>query len=553
MIENRYNSYGQYIEPSVPESRWAKEKEIKSASTAIDLSAKKCETAGLPLISDGKKVWVDGRDNHTLIFGSTGSKKTRLFVMPTIGTMIKAGESFVVTDPKGEILEKTADLAASNGYDIKVLNFRDIGNGECWNPLDYPYKLYHEGKVDKASEMVDDIINVLTAKYTGTRADPFWQYTANAFGIGIALLLLEAGEKNQVNMLSVAKMCDENLRSTFEKLFRHMDPSCACAVNLGAVLSAADKTFQSILVSFFADVSIFVKQRNLSDMLSKSTFDVKDFGTKKTAFYLIVPDEKTTLHFLVTTFIKQAYEILIESAQKMGGKLPIRVNFVLDEFCNIPRIPDMPNMISAARSRNIRYFLVVQSQHQLESRYDKDAETIKGNCLNWVFLSSKEYSLLEEISNLCGKFQSDGPVLISTSQLQRLNKEKGEALIIHDRCYPFITQLPDVDDYDLYKVKKNGVIDELFMKYASQCAKAEFLDLYKLELDCRMLKRKYPFDLTDLTQMKEYRNFNKNDIALMDTLQKMILERDIQDEDDFLDTLAEYAAKYGINVDIKAV
>ena len=131
------------------------------------------------------------------------------------------------------------------------------------------------------------------------------------------------------------------------------------------------------------------------------------------------------------------------------------MNFVLDEFCNIPAIPDMPSMISAARSRNMRFFLIAQGQQQLESKYGKeDAHTIKGNCDNWVFLTSREYALLEEICKLCGETfyrESEDSLnvrpLISTSELQRLRKEYGETLILHGRNYPFVTELPDIDEY----------------------------------------------------------------------------------------------------------
>jgi type IV secretion system protein VirD4 len=191
-------------------------------------------------------------------------------------------------------------------------------------------------------------------------------------------------------------------------------------------------------------------------MLSGNTVDISTFGKKKTAVYLIIPDEKSTYHPLITCFIKQAYEVLIEEAQKEDTRtLPTRVNFVLDEFCNMPKIPDMPSMISAARSRNMRYFLVVQSLHQLKGCYGEDADTIKGNCDNWVFLTSKEKDLLQEISDLCGTVTDPGAntkrPLISISELQRLDKQKGEALIMHARQYPIITEIADIDDYPDFK------------------------------------------------------------------------------------------------------
>jgi len=199
----------------------------------------------------------------------------------------------------------------------------------------------------------------------------------------------------------------------------------------------------------------FTIRKSLGQILSSSSFDLKSIAKQKTALYIIVPDEKTTLHFLVTMFIKQLYETLIGEAQKESGKkLPVRLNFVLDEFCNIPAIPDFAAMISAARSRNMRFFLMAQGMRQMREKYGEDAETIKGNCDNWVFLTSREYDLLREISSLCGETSRISPTgsivsrpLISIPELQRLDKEKGEVLILHGRQYPFVTELADIDDY----------------------------------------------------------------------------------------------------------
>ena len=141
MRNDRYNSFRRFTDRN-QEARWASVEEIKSNSSHINLSDENYKTCGLPILTDGKDAWVDGSDTHTIIFGSTGSKKTRLFVMPTVNMMIKAGESFVVTDPKGELYERTSGLAQANGYKVKVLNFRKIGYGETWNPFHYPYDLF---------------------------------------------------------------------------------------------------------------------------------------------------------------------------------------------------------------------------------------------------------------------------------------------------------------------------------------------------------------------------------------------------------------------------
>ncbi len=176
-------------------------------------------------------------------------------------------------------------------------------------------------------------------------------------------------------------------------------------------------------------------------------------------------DEKSTYHPLVSAFIKQCYEVLISSAHKNdSGRLKIRTNFVLDEFANLPPITDMSNMATAARSRNIRLNLIIQSAEQLSAQYGKEtAEVIKGNCSNWFYLTSKELSLLRDLSELCGKTErivglkgiQEEP-LVSVSQLQRY--KLGEVLIRKDRSHPYKTNLPDISEYDNFW--DNGITDD---------------------------------------------------------------------------------------------
>ena len=165
----------------------------------------------------------------------------------------------------------------------------------------------------------------------------------------------------------------------------------------------------------------------------------------------IIADEKPTYHAIASMFIKQVYEILVGDAQgKPEERLPKPVYFIIDEFGNIPRIENMSNIITAARSRNIFCTLVVQSYHQLRRIYGHDAETIKANCQNWFYLFSRELSILNEISELCGDIRTaEGGVrrLISVSELQRF--KMGEMLVMHDRLYPYVTYMPDISEYRL--------------------------------------------------------------------------------------------------------
>lgn len=162
----------------------------------------------------------------------------------------------------------------------------------------------------------------------------------------------------------------------------------------------------------------------------------------------MVPDEKTTYHFLATLFIKQCYEVLLEKADQNKGRLPIRMNFIMEEFCNMPKLDDLAPMLTAARSRNIRFHLVIQSFGQMVDKYGESiSKTIMDNCGNLIYLHTNEISFLEYISKLAGVNEYGRP-LISVSRLQHL--KRNETLIFHDRCYPFLVQdLPLIFEYTI--------------------------------------------------------------------------------------------------------
>lgn len=487
--------YGKYVNNN-QETRWATIEEIQNSGSYINLSDEDYNAAGLPLLSNGREAYVDNQDTHTLIFGATGSKKTRLFCMPMINMFAKAGESFIVTDPKGELYDRTSGLVKAKGYKTVVLNFRNIGYGDMWNPLALPYELYHSGNKEAGISMLNDFVTTIASPIKNNTKDSFWPEMASAYALANLLLLMEAGRKEEVNVASLSRLCSANSEKWLSKLVERMSEETIAGMNYKGVLVSAEATKRSILVSLYGMVRIFNIQPNLTRMLSGNTVDIRNFGREKTAVYIIVPDEKTTYHFLVTSFIKQAYEILVSEAQKEKDfKLPVRVNFVLDEFCNLPQIPDMPAMISAARSRNMRYYLVAQSMHQLKGKYGEDADTIKGNCDNWVFLTSKELSLLNEISDLCGSVYSTDKhnrKLISVSELQRFDKAKGETLIMHSRQYPIITDMADIDSYEAFK----GYAPVPLEPY--DLPKVSIFSVLRFYMDVKLERAVCPFTVSDL-------------------------------------------------------
>ena len=436
-------------------SRWAKKNEVKKQLKRVDPKAYNADAAGIAVINDGKELWVDNGEAHNIVVGSTGSGKTQIVVFPMVHSLAKHSESMIITDPKGEIYENTANMLKERGYNIVLLNFRSPQNGNAWNPMALPYKLYKEGNVDKAIELLDDLaLNILYEEKNGN-ADPFWEKSAADYFTGLALGLFEDATEEQINLNSMNLMSslgEERFggpnNNYIKEYFNSKDPSRPAYVNASGTVFSAEDTKQGVLSTFKQKVKLFSSRDNLSEMLSHSDFDMKEIGRQKTAVFMIVQDEKKTLHPLATIFIKQIYETLIDVAQESGGKLPYRTNFILDEFANMPPLKDVTTMVTAARSRLIRFTFIIQNYAQLTQVYGKEnAETIKGNC-NIMYLISSELQALEELSKLCGEKKSKekdktaSTPLVTVSDLQRL--QQFETISLRLRTMPFKTKLvPD--------------------------------------------------------------------------------------------------------------
>ena len=433
-------------------SRWAKKNEVKNQLVKIDPKAYKANAAGIAVINDGKELWVDNGEAHNIVVGSTGSGKTQAIVFPMTYSLAKHGESMIITDPKGEIYETTGKMLKERGYNIVILNFRNPQNGNSWNPMALPYKLYKEGNTDKAIELLDDLAqNILYEEKSGN-ADPFWEKSAADYFTGLALGLFEDGTEEQVNLNSINLMSslgEERFggpnNNYIKEYFNSKDPSRPAYTNASGTVYSAEDTKQGIISQFKQKVKLFASRDNLSEMLSYSDFDMYEIGRQKTAVFMIVQDEKKTLHPLATIFIKQVYETLIDVAQESGGKLPYRTNFILDEFANMPPLKDVTTMVTAARSRHIRFTFIIQNYAQLTQVYGKEnAETIKGNC-NITYLISNELQALEELSKLCGEKKSKekdktaSTPLVTVSDLQRL--QQYEMITLRLRTMPFKTKL----------------------------------------------------------------------------------------------------------------
>jgi len=368
-------------------SRWAKEKEIIAEKSVemVHQSSDKENAGGVPLLMKKDQIWVDNGEYHNLVIGATGSGKTQTIIFPMVESLAKHRESMIITDPKGEIYEQTSNMLREKGYNVLILNFRDPQQGNAWNPLALPYKMYKSGNMDKAIELLDDLAaNILYEEKSGN-ADPFWEKTSADYFSGLALGMFEDTTEDKVNLNSISLMTtvgEEKFGgSTFMKEYFNMkDPAGAAYTNASGTIMAPSETKGSIISVFKQKVKLFASRDNLSEMLSHSDIDLKTIGEQPTALFIVIQDEKKTYHSLVTILLKQCYETLIDVAQAHGGKLPVRTNFLLDEFANMPPLKDITTMITAARSRLIRFTMIIQNFAQLDQVYGKEnAETIKGN------------------------------------------------------------------------------------------------------------------------------------------------------------------------------
>jgi len=432
-------------------SRWSTDKEMKKNLKLVLPNVDVSDVAGIPLINDGKHIWVDDGEYHNLIIGSTGSGKTEMMVQPMVKLLAKKGESMIITDPKGEIYEKNATELREKGYNIVLLNFRNPQNGNCWNPLTLPYELHKNGNQDKSIELLEDLALNILYDESSKGQDPFWEKTSADYFTGLALALFDDAKEDEINLNSINLMTtagEDKIGNTtyIKEYFSDKDQGSSAYINVASTLMAPNDTKSSILSVFKQKIKLFSSRENLSEMLSHSDFDMDDIGRKKTAVFIVVQDEKKTYHSLVTIFLKQCYETLIRVAQETGGKLPYKTNFILDEFANMPPLKDVTTMVTAARSRKIRFTFIIQNFAQLYEVYGKEnGETIKGNCGNIIYLISSELGALEEISKLCGEVKSKekdktaSTPLVTVSDLQRL--PQWTMIVLRIREWPFKTKM----------------------------------------------------------------------------------------------------------------
>ena len=508
-------------------ARWGRPEDIAPYIDPVpDWNIPLTRTESLTMTSRPKDPKT-ARNKNILVIGGSGSGKTRFFVKPSL---LQMHSSYVVTDPKGQLLRETGKLLAhgapkrdENGkpvrdrrgriiyepYRIKVLNTINFSKSMKYNPLAYV----------RSEKDILKLVNVIIANTKGDgekSSEDFWIKAERLLYcalIGYIWYEAEPEEKNFITLLELINACearedDETYKSPVDILFDELaqaQPEHFAVKQYVKFKMAAGKTLKSILVSCGARLSPF-DIKELRDIMTEDELELDTMGDRKTALFLIMSDTDTTFNFVIAMLQSQLFNLLCDKADDLyNGRLPVHVRCLLDEFANIGQIPNFDKLIATIRSREISASIILQSQSQLKTIYKDAADTIVGNCDVTLFLGGKEKSTLKEISELLGKETIDslsqsenrGAQTSHGLSYQKLGKELmtqdeiavmdgGKCILQLRGVRPFFSDKYDLTKHPRYKYlsdadKKNVFDVERYMKRRPAIVKPdEPFDMYEL-------------------------------------------------------------------------
>ena len=445
------------------------------------------------------------RENlNVLVIGGSGSGKSRFYVKPNI---MQLNTSYVVTDPKGELLRSCGRLLKKAGYEIRVFNLIDMSHSNNYNPFNYIYD--KDGNINKTYVM--KMVNCLmknTKQEGASGGDQFWDDSTKALTLAIAFYLLEKktdenGNSLDRNFSTVMKMMrlaeiseqDENHRSPLDEMMdelRTENPHSMAVSFYADFKKAPAETAKSILISAAVRFAAF-NLPEVADLTHTDNIHLDTLGDRKTALFIIIPSSDATFNFLAAMMYTQLFDTLYDTANfKYGGRLPVHVRCLLDEFANVGTIPDFDKLLATMRSMEISANIIIQNLAQLKKMYDKSWEILTGNCDSLLFLGGQEASTLEAISKSLGKETIDvvsqnrtrshkspstsennsilGRELMTTDELKVM--KPNECVLIVRALYPFFCHKFDIEKHQNYKYLEDSnknyayLIDDLHTEKA---------------------------------------------------------------------------------------
>ncbi len=360
------------------------------------------------ILTQNVSVGLDGRKHrrnlNTLVCGGSGAGKTRFFAKPNL---CQANSSYVVLDPKGELLRDTGNLLSSKGYDIKVLDLINMERSHCYNPFVY---LRSDNDIQR---LVTNLFKNTTPKGSQSQ-DPFWDQAATMLLLALIFYLHYEAPPEEQNFPMVMEMIragevredDETYKSALDILFERLEmrsPEHIALKYYRSYHSGSGKTLKSIQITLISRLEKF-NLESLASITQNDELELWSIGEKKTAVFAIIPDNDSSFSFLVGMLYTQLFQQLYYQADVIhGGRLPVHVHFLMDEFANVALPDEFDKLLSTMRSREISVSIIIQNLAQLKALFEKQWESIVGNCDEFLYLGGNEQSTHEYVSKLLGK------------------------------------------------------------------------------------------------------------------------------------------------------
>ena len=360
------------------------------------------------ILTQNVSVGLDGRKHrrnlNTLVCGGSGAGKTRFFAKPNL---CQANSSYVVLDPKGELLRDTGNLLSSKGYDIKVLDLINTEKSHCYNPFVY---LRSDNDIQR---LVTNLFKNTTPKGSQSQ-DPFWDQAATMLLLALIFYLHYEAPPEEQNFPMVMEMIragevredDETYKSALDILFERLEmrnPEHIALKYYRSYHSGSGKTLKSIQITLISRLEKF-NLESLASITQNDELELWSIGEKKTAVFAIIPDNDSSFSFLVGMLYTQLFQQLYYQADVIhGGRLPVHVHFLMDEFANVALPDEFDKLLSTMRSREISVSIIIQNLAQLKALFEKQWESIVGNCDEFLYLGGNEQSTHEYVSKLLGK------------------------------------------------------------------------------------------------------------------------------------------------------
>lgn len=382
-------------------ARWGSARAVNKKYSSKDSAGNKMLTQNTAIGLNGRK---HRRNLNVLVCGGSGAGKTRFYAKPNV---MQANTSYVVLDPKGEILRDTGNLLVDEGYEIKVLDLINMEKSHCYNPFIY---LHEDNDIQK---LVTNIFKNTTPKGAQTQ-DPFWDNAAMMLLLALIFYLHYEAQQEEQNFPMVLEMIragevmeeNENYRSPLDILFDKLaerNPEHIALKYYRNYRSGSGKTLKSIQITLVSRLEKF-NLDSLAGITQTDDMELADIGERKTAVFAVIPDNDSSFNFIVGMLYTQLFQQLYYKADiEHGGRLPVHVHFVMDEFANVALPDEFDKLLSTMRSREISVSIIIQNLAQLKALFEKQWESIVGNCDEFLYLGGNEQSTHEYVSKLLGK------------------------------------------------------------------------------------------------------------------------------------------------------